>query len=436
MFAPGKIIAGRYRLIRLLGEGGMGAVWEAKNEAIARDVAIKVMRPAIAGDPVALQRFFTEAQICGSIRNPGIVDVLDLGRAEDGSPFLVMELLEGESLEARISRERRLLPSVILPIVRDVARTIALAHEKGVIHRDLKPANLFLHLISPSRTVVKVLDFGISKVSTPGASIKTTASGAVIGSPPYMSPEHLLGRVAVDLRTDIYALGVILYEALSGRLPFQEENYNTLIISIVTSDPPDIATLIPDLPPHIAALVRGAMAKDRDKRIATMNELADQIEKLLPGVADDDRSVLAGMAERQEDEAKGIPRAAVSDDVVSTQTASAATTIIVPPKRRWLPVSLGIAGIVAGTAGLVVVLRGSGPERPSAGKELTAGTSASVTATLSAPAPSSAAPPIVEPIPSASAGPAPPSSSQTGQRPPGPRGAGLKKKDGGAWGYD
>src|SRR5437868_6166730 len=137
MLVSGDLLAGRYRLVRLLGEGGMGAVWAATNEAIARDVAIKVMLPSIAADPTSLQRFFNEAKIAGSIRHPGIVDVLDLGRAEDGSPFIVMERLEGEGLDKKIDREGRLLPSVILPIVRDVARTIALAHEKGIVHRDL-----------------------------------------------------------------------------------------------------------------------------------------------------------------------------------------------------------------------------------------------------------------------------------------------------------
>src|SRR5262249_52471813 len=156
--------------------------------------------PQIAGDPVALQRFFNEARICGSIRNPGIVDVLDLGCAEDGSPFIVMELLEGESLENKLEREGRLLPSVILPIVRDIARTISLAHQRDVVHRDIKPGNIFLVRGLPGQTQVKVLDFGISKVLTPGNNMKATRTGSVIGSPLYMSPEQALGREAVDRR--------------------------------------------------------------------------------------------------------------------------------------------------------------------------------------------------------------------------------------------
>src|SRR5262249_36416395 len=157
-----------------------------------RDVAIKVMHPQIAEDPLSLQRFFNEARICGSIRNPGIVDVLDLGCAEDGSPFIVMELLEGESLEAKLQREQRLPPSVILATARDIARPRPLAHQKAVVHRDLKPGNIFLARSAQSGAAVKVLDFGISKVLTPGGSEKTTRTGSVIGSPAYMSPEQAL----------------------------------------------------------------------------------------------------------------------------------------------------------------------------------------------------------------------------------------------------
>src|SRR5262245_61541308 len=219
MFAPGNLIGSRYRLLRLIGQGGMGAVWAAKNEAIARDVAIKVIRPdVIARDPTALARFFNEARICGSIRHPGIVDVLDLGRAEDGSPFLVMELLSGRSLE-NLLIAGRIQPLEILPIVRDVARTIALAHAQGVVHRDLKPANIFLHAMPTGEVVTKVLDFGISKVVVRGARGRSV-DDAVVGSPAYMSPEQAEARTEVDGRSDVYALGVILFQAMSGRFPF------------------------------------------------------------------------------------------------------------------------------------------------------------------------------------------------------------------------
>src|SRR4051812_30623253 len=157
MLAPGYVIGGRYRLVRLLGEGGMGVVWSAVNDAFGREVAIKVMLPGVAaGDPTAIERFFTEARICGGIRHPGIVDVLDVGRAENGSPFLVMGLLDGDSLDNILHRAVTLRPLEILPVMRDVARTLGLAHDKGVIHRDVKPGNVYLHRLPTGQVVAKV----------------------------------------------------------------------------------------------------------------------------------------------------------------------------------------------------------------------------------------------------------------------------------------
>ena len=175
MLAPGNVIGGRYRLVRLLGEGGMGVVWAAVNDAFGREVAIKVMRAGVAAeDPTAIERFFTEARICGSIRDPGIVDVLDVGYAENGAPFLVMELLSGDSLDTVLQRAGTLRPLDVLPAIRDVARTLALAHDKGVIHRDIKPGNVFLHRLPSGQVVAKLLDFGVSKVTSASAPATVT----------------------------------------------------------------------------------------------------------------------------------------------------------------------------------------------------------------------------------------------------------------------
>ncbi|MFO0762968.1 MAG: serine/threonine-protein kinase [Byssovorax sp.] len=451
MFAAGQILAGRYRLLRLLGGGGMGAVWAARNEAIDREVAIKVMLPQIASDPVALQRFFNEAKICGSIRHPGIVDVLDLGTAEDGSPFLVMEVLHGESLETLLFRKRRLLPSQILEIVRDVARTIALAHQKDVVHRDLKPANLFLHRLATGQEVVKVLDFGISKVLTPGGNVKTTQTGAVVGSPAYMSPEQALGKVAIDHRTDIYALGVILYEAMSGRLPFEGENYNALIVDIATSDPPDLAALVPGLPGPVISLVRDAMAKDRNKRIQTMNELAERIEALLPGAAGADQAVAARSGEVVITGEQVVIGEAVTQAMALQKTASSLTTSVTLPKspRRFLP--LGVAGVIVAGIGVAALVR-----KPSTSSPVVAHVPSTAVVVSSIP-PSSAAPqaaspasaasppggeasgPLVSPGPPVSATAPPPPASASA---PPARSAKVPPptkppvKGGGVWGYD
>ncbi len=282
MWAEGGLIGGRYRILRCVGKGGMGAVWAAKNEAVLRDVAIKVLLPEVAKHPQIVERFFNEARICGALHHPNIVEVLDMGQAEDGSPFIVMEMLQGLPLSKFMEQRGPLPPAEILPIVRDVARTLILTHQKSVVHRDLKPDNLFLHHLPTGQTIVKILDFGISKIQQGEGSVKLTRTGAVMGSPAYMSPEQASGQGSLDHRTDIYSLGVVLYEALSQRLPFQNaENYNALIIALATQDPPDITTVCPGLPPGVVALVRDAMKRDVNQRIQTMAEFAERIDREL-----------------------------------------------------------------------------------------------------------------------------------------------------------
>jgi serine/threonine-protein kinase len=279
MLTSGAFINDRYRLLHVLGEGGMGAVWAARNEVIGRDVALKLMLPELSKDRQATQRFFNEARICASIRDPSIVDVLDFGYTERGAPYIVMELLTGESLEALVLRERRLTPATLLPIVRDVAAALQLAHDKTIVHRDLKPSNLFLHRTPRGQMIPKILDFGISKVLS-DPSTRMTRTGAVIGTPVYMSPEQASGKV-VDHLSDIYALGAIMYEALSGHLPFADDSYNALIVAIATQTPQPLASLVADLPPGLVELVEGCMARDRKARIQTAAEIAERVGELM-----------------------------------------------------------------------------------------------------------------------------------------------------------
>jgi serine/threonine-protein kinase len=278
MLQAGTLFGGRYRLVRELGRGGMGVVWQARNEAISRDVAIKLMAPALAASEVSLARFFNEARICGSIRHPGVVDVLDLGRAPDGTPFLVMELLHGTSLEDLIARRGRLPIEMACQVVRDVAATVALAHERGVVHRDLKPANIFLHDPGFGPPVAKVLDFGISKVIGAESTGNTTGTGGMLGTPSYMSPEHAGGRLKVDHRTDVYALGVILYEALTGKLPYDGPTPHAILIDIATRDPTPIVHHAPGLPPIVVQVVGDAMARDRERRLPSALALAARLD--------------------------------------------------------------------------------------------------------------------------------------------------------------
>ncbi|HEY4117679.1 MAG TPA: serine/threonine-protein kinase, partial [Byssovorax sp.] len=218
---PGELIQSRYRLVRQLGQGASGAVWAARNELIDRDVALKIMRPEVAEDAIALQRFFNEAKASGRVRSPSIVEILDLGQAEDGSPFLVFELLEGEGLDEKLRRDTTIDPEVLLEMLVGVARALDQAHQLGIVHRDLKPANIFVTTGPTGSLVGKILDFGISKVFDTSHNFTLTRTGTVVGSPAYMSPEQAGGREDIDGRADIWSLGVVLYEALTGTLPHQ-----------------------------------------------------------------------------------------------------------------------------------------------------------------------------------------------------------------------
>jgi serine/threonine-protein kinase len=460
----GELIADRYRLTRRLGNGGMGVVWAARNEAIARDVAIKVMLPRIAEDPVALQRFFNEARICGSIRHPGIVDVLDLGRADDGSPFLVMELLEGETLGERLERVKGMPPGVILAIVRDIARTIAMAHKRGIIHRDIKPSNIFLHRMATGEEIVKVLDFGISKVLSPEFETHATRTGAVLGSPAYMAPERIKGDEIAAPQTDVYALGVILYEGLAGRPPYLAQNYNALIVDIATTDPDDIAALVPGLPPAVAALVRHAMARDPSARIATMDEFADRIEHILYGLQSGDSRYLiadpvsAPLGSRlSRPSFPGAPASVPSPTLQSApslvKTGGGVTTsgeLYFEPRRRNVPLLIAGLGLGAGVViAIFVLMAGGDPSASTAGSpEGTAPTSSAAStpsvspaaevpaqAATATPTPSTTASALAA-KPGASAAPTSPPPKSTARPPTSKTGKPPTKQPGGAWSYD
>ena len=268
--APGVVLGGRYRLTRQIAVGGMGEVWAAHDESLARDIAIKVLREEFAGDTGFLERFRTEARNAGSLSHAGIAALFDYGE-QDGSAFLAMELIVGEPMSDLLEREPVLPPRRLLPILAQTARALHAAHEAGVVHRDVKPGNI---LITPTGKV-KITDFGVSLSSN---QVPMTATGMVMGTAQYLSPEQAVGGPATAA-SDMYALGIVAYEALVGHRPFTGPTAVDIAVAHVN-------TPVPPLPPsvdrQIARLVMRLLAKDPADRPRTAEELADLFDALVP----------------------------------------------------------------------------------------------------------------------------------------------------------
>jgi serine/threonine protein kinase len=276
---PGVVIAETYEITRLLGQGGMGAVWEAKHLRLpGKRVVVKVLLFGAAQDERALARFRREAEIGSRLGHPNIVQVLDFNTLPDGAPYIVLELLQGESLASRLQRGPLPLEQV-KAIVTQVGSALAAAHREGIVHRDLKPDNVFLcptDLGGEVRDVVKVLDFGISKIR--GANTVLTQDAALLGTPQYMAPEQATGRNdEIDARTDVFAFGAMTFEMLAGTPPFTGETLTAVIHAIVYAPNPSLATIAKDTPPAIVAAVERAMEKNRDARFPDVNSFVKAV---------------------------------------------------------------------------------------------------------------------------------------------------------------
>jgi len=275
----GQVIDGKYRIVRLLGTGGMGAVYEGENTRIRRKVAIKVLHAAASSQPDVVTRFEREAQAAALVGSEHICEVLDLGVLPDGTRYMVMEYLDGETFSGRIKRSGRLAPPQSIPIMIQVLDALGAAHTAGIIHRDLKPDNIFiLPQKGNMRDFVKILDFGVSKFSQLGGEeMNVTRAGAVVGTPYYMSPEQARGSSAIDARTDIYAIGVLLYQASTGQVPFQAQTFNELLFKIVLEVAPPPQTYAPDVDPDFAGIIQKAMAREPAQRFQSCQEFRDAL---------------------------------------------------------------------------------------------------------------------------------------------------------------
>jgi serine/threonine-protein kinase len=279
----GAVIDGKYELVAVLGTGGMGVVYEGRNLRILRRVAIKVLHATTAESGDAVARFEQEAQAAGRIGSKHIVEVLDLGHLPNGDRYMVMEYLEGESLRDRMDRVPRAAPLQLAPLISQLLEGLGAAHAAGVFHRDLKPENVFLQR-TRGGDFVKLLDFGISKF-TRDTNFSKTRTGSIFGTPYYMAPEHATGSKKVDHRVDIYAVGVIMYEALSGCLPFDGEVFTELLFKIALETPPSLQALRPDLHPDWVRLVERAMARQPEARFASAAEFRDALSAVVTSAA-------------------------------------------------------------------------------------------------------------------------------------------------------
>ncbi len=276
----GEILDGRYRLLERIGEGGMGAVYLGQHVVIGRQVAVKLLRVEFAGSEQIVKRFYREAHAAASIKHKNIIDIFDLGVSPWGEPYLVMEHLAGESLGDMLDRRGAIDLEAVCGVLEPTLQALEAAHQTGVVHRDLKPENIFLVYQEDEAPAVKLIDFGISKFAYEGDKTRMTQTGALLGTPDFMSPEQARGKGNVDHRADIWGIGVILYECLTLERPFRGANYNELILNILTQEPTPPSEVDSDCPPEADAVVMRALEKDPGKRYQSATEMLDALKEL------------------------------------------------------------------------------------------------------------------------------------------------------------
>lgn len=368
---PGEILAGKYRIERLIGEGAMGTVMAARHLQLEQYVAIKFLRPELAEEPAIAERFRREAKAAARIKGEHVVRVFDVGELESRLPYLVMEYVEGMNLAEVIAADGRLPPATAIDYVLQACDALAQAHAAGVVHRDIKPSNLFVSNRPDGKPLVKVLDFGISKVS--GALAAVTHPAVVMGSPLYMSPEQLMSPRDVDGRSDIWSLGIVLYELLTGTLPFLGDTIAQICVQIRETPVPSLRKRQPELTEDLEAVVLRCLEKDPALRYATISDLVSALRAC----------------------------AAYAGDVVASaieETRPRGNTAAGPRRRSYAKVraivaSTVLVGSVLMAAGLGLFYRGTSDPVPSH-------TKSPLPSSSSSPLSSSPSPPPPPPLPS------------------------------------
>ncbi len=361
-----RMLHDRYFVVRLLGEGGMGAVYLAQHSVIGKKVAVKFLHSEFSDNKEVVKRFYREAQAAAAIEHKNIIDIFDVGASAEGEPFLVMEYLEGESLSSMLKRTGPISLPAACAVLEPVLSALSAAHAAGIIHRDLKPDNIFIAHNVSGDTEIKLIDFGISKITT-GDQSGITGTGMFLGTPAYTSPEQIRGAKNIDHRTDIYAIGTILYQMLTGKLPFKGEHVNSLLASVLEDEPIPPKEAFEGFPGEAEDLIRRLLSKDPDERPRTTEMLFSELKRL--GEFDDRQSQLktytSGLKKKSFaggdlGSPVGGESGKVASDVLAsisgkvTPTAWAAETVNVNSSKKGPTSKLAIAGIAALFA-LVVV---------------------------------------------------------------------------------
>ncbi len=402
-FAPGELIAGRYRVERVIGQGGMGIVVAVQHVQLEQRFAIKFLIGHGVGESVQVARFFREARAAAQVKSEHVTRVVDTGTLETGEPYIVMECLDGHDLESELAAKGPLPVAEAIDYVLQACEAIAEAHALGIVHRDLKPANLFLARRGDGSICVKVLDFGISKVvtaATPEPAL--TATHSVMGSPMYMSPEQIRSSKSVDARTDIWSLGVILFELLSGQTPFAAETLSAMLARIIADPPTQLSALKPELPKELEATIMACLEKDPNHRPPSLMALTEALLPFAPPSARISVERVLRLGAKHGDSA--TPLAAKQGTGLQTDAAWGQTNQVQPARSHKLA-----AGVAAAAVLVVLIASGAWLWQANASRQAAASASskASVEAPATIPTPAVTTPPQPEVAASVVAAPIP-----------------------------